>query len=134
MNETQNRFDEVWTDAVAAEASARERHQVERMYRRMLAMTDDVLGKLEQRNLKGQQELDEVVMRDLARTLGELPPDARARFPAARTVQEALDGIFSVQEVLLVVLQRMLHWDKLLASPWESDDDGLANPLRMRTA
>jgi hypothetical protein len=134
MNETHNRFDEVWTDAVAAEASVRERRQVERRYRRVLAMTDDVLGKLEQRNLNRQKELDEVVMRDLAHTLAELPPDARDRFPRARTVQQALDGIFSVQEVLMVVLQRMLHWDKLLASPWDSEDDGINDPLRKRTA
>jgi hypothetical protein len=134
MNEAKSRFEDVWSDAVAAEASVRERRQVERRYRHVLAMTDDMLGKLEQRNLAGQRDLDEVVLRDLARTLEHLPADARQRFPAARTVQGALDGIFSVQEILLIVLQRMLHWDKLLASPWESDDDGIVDPLSMRTA
>jgi hypothetical protein len=125
MTDSQSRFDAVWTDAVAAEAAALERHQVERSYRRVLRMTDDVLGKLEQRNLHGQRDLDEVVKRDLARTLGELPPDARSRYPDAGsgTVQEALDGIFLVQESLLVVLQRMLHWDRLVTSHWEGEPE-----------
>jgi hypothetical protein len=131
MTDSQSRFDDVWTDAVAAEAAALELHQVERSYRRVLAMTDDVLGKLEQRNLHGQQELDEVIKRDLARMLSELPPDARSRFPDAEcaTVQGALDGIFLVQESLLVVLQRMLHWDRLVRSPWESEAEE-AEPAR----
>jgi hypothetical protein len=46
-------------------------------------------------------------------------------------VQRALDGIFLVQESLLVVLQRMLHWDRLVTSPWESEAE--AEPAR-RTA
>ena len=123
MTDSQSRFGDVWTDAVAAEAAALERHQVERSYRRILAMTDDLLGKLEQRNLRGEHELDEVVRRDLARTLGELPPDARNRFPnAADSVQKALDGIFVVQESILLVLQRVLHWDRVLATPWEAEE------------
>jgi hypothetical protein len=123
MTDSQNRFHDVWTEAVAAEAAALELHHVERSYRRLLAMTDDVLGKLEQHNLHGQRELDEVVKRDLARTLSELPPDARSRYPDpdSSMVQEALDGIFLVQESLLVVLQRMLHWDRLVTSHWESE-------------
>jgi hypothetical protein len=131
MIHSESRFEDVWNDAIAAEAAAMELHQVERSYRRVLAMTDDVLGQLEQRNLNGQRDLDEVLKRDLARTLDELPDDARHRYPAAATVQEALDGIFLVQESLLLVLQRMLHWDRLLSSPWESMDD--AEPAR-RTA
>jgi hypothetical protein len=115
MRHQNTRFAEVWNDALAAEAVALELRQVERSYRRVLALTDDVLGKLEQRNLRDQQELDEVVRRDLARTLGELPADARRRFPDADSVQEALDGIFLVQESILLVLQRMLHWDRLVA-------------------
>jgi hypothetical protein len=105
----------VWDDALAAAAAARELHRVERGYRRVLALTDHVLGKLEARNLKGQRELDAVVKRDLARTLTELPDDARNRFPEAGSVQEALDGIFLVQEPILFVLQRVLHWDRLVA-------------------
>jgi hypothetical protein len=133
MNDSLTRFDDVWTDAIAAEAAALELHQVERSYRRVLSLTDEVLGKLERRNLHGQRELDEVLKRDLTRTLSELPPDARSRFPNAEpeTVQEALDGIFLVQESLLVVLQRMLHWDRLVTSDWESEAEG--EPAR-RTA
>ena len=132
MIDTQSRFEEVWNDAVAAEAAALELHQVERSYRRVLALTDDVLGKLEQRNLRGQRDLDEVVKRDLARTLAELPAAARRRFPEARTVQEALDGIFLVQECLLLVLQRMLHWDRLFTCPWGVEDD--REPAARRSA
>ncbi|HXM58537.1 MAG TPA: hypothetical protein VOB72_24260 [Candidatus Dormibacteraeota bacterium] len=117
-----SRFANVWSDAIAAEAAALEQHRVERQYRRMLALTDGVLGRLEQRNLAGQEELDEVIQRDIARTLSVLPPDARGRFPQATSVQQALDGIFEVQEALLHVLQRMLHWDRLLAAPWGADE------------
>ena len=113
---TKSAFGDVWDDATAAEAAVLQERQVERGYRRVLAMTDWVLTELEQRNLRGERELDEAVRRDLARTLAELPPDARRRFPDnARSVQKALDGVFLVQESLLVVLQRMLHWDRLVA-------------------
>ena len=134
INEVQGRFADVWTDAIAAEAAALERHKIERSYRRMLAMTDAVLGGLEQRNMAGQRELDEVIRREIARTLSSLPPDARARFPAATTVQEALDGIFDVQGALLLVLQRMLHWDRLLAVPWDGTAEATDEPTYRRTA
>jgi hypothetical protein len=134
QGDVQSRFADVWSDAIEAEAAALERHRVERSYRRMLAMTDDVLGKLERRNLSGQRDLDEVIQRQIGRTLKALAPEARQRFPEATTVQQALDGIFEVQESLLVVLQRMLHWDRLLASPWESLFDGADEQLVRRTA
>ncbi len=134
MNEVHGRFADVWTDAVASEAAALERHKVERSYRRMLALTDGILGKLEQRNLANQRELDEMLQRQIARALALLAPDARDRFPGATTVQEALDGIFEVQEALLLVLQRLLHWDRLLASPWEGIVEGGDGPLVRRTA
>jgi hypothetical protein len=126
-DDMRSRFAGVWVDAIAAEAEALERHKQERSYRRMLAVTDGVLGRLEQRNLSGQCELDDVIRRDLARMLSMLPNDARRRFPSATTVQQALDGIFDVQEVLLIVLQRMLHWDRLTAEPWrDASDERLA--------
>lgn len=134
VNEAQGRFADVWSDTIAAEAAALERHKIERSYRRMLAMTDGVLGGLERRNLSGQRELDEMMRREIARTLSCLPPDARDRFPAAKTVQQALDGIFDVQEALLLVLQRMLHWDRLLAAPWEGAVEGADEPPYRRTA
>lgn len=134
MIETRNRFEDVWSDAEAAEAAALELHKVERGYRRALAMTDDVLGKLEERNLHGQQALDDVMSRDLAKTLAELPPDARRRYPRANTVQDALDGVFLVQEALLGVLQRLVHWDRVLAaSCWDGESEVEPEPAR-RTA
>jgi len=116
MMGTKSKFEAVWDDAVAAEAAVLRQHRVERGYRRVLAMTDGVLAELEQRNLRGQRTLDDVVSRDLARTLSELPSDARMRYPKdVGCVQDALDGIFLVQEPILGVLQRMLHWDRLVA-------------------
>jgi hypothetical protein len=113
---TKGTFDDVWNDAIAAQVAVLQERQVERSYRRVLALTDEVLTQLEQRNLHGQRKLDDVVRRDLARTLAELPPDARRRYPDdGGSVQKALDGVFLVQESLLVVLQRMLHWDRLIA-------------------
>lgn len=116
MMGTKSNFEEVWDDAIAAEALVLQEHKVERGYRRVLAMTDDVLAELEQRNLRGQRKLDDGVTRELARTLSEVPSDARRRYPKdVGSVQEALDGIFLVQEPILGVLQRMLHWDRLVA-------------------
>ncbi|HEY4024992.1 MAG TPA: hypothetical protein VGO86_01070 [Candidatus Dormibacteraeota bacterium] len=134
--QTQSRFADSWTETLAAETADLERRSVERGYRRMLALTDRVLGQLEQRNLAGQRRLDRVVQQHIEQTLRELPPRAQSRFPdAARTVQEALDGIFDVQAELLLVLQRMLHWDRLLVPPWdEPEDDYVDAPPSRRTA
>jgi len=115
-------------DADAAEAACREQYEKERSYRRMLADTDLVLGQLEQRNLAGQRDLDRVMRQNLVRMLNGLPQPTRARFPAAGGVQEALDGVFDVQADLLVVLQRMVHWDRLLMGPWEQEES--AAPAR----
>lgn len=122
MDHEHSRFDDAWTEAEAAQAAVLERRQVERSYRRVLALTDGVLGALERRNLRGQVELDRAIKLDLARTVVELPPDVRRRFPTPRNVQEALDGIFSVQEPLLLVLQRLLHWDRLVTGPWQDEE------------
>jgi hypothetical protein len=136
MKERQGRFADTWTEVIAAEAAVIEQRRIERCYRQMLAMTDAILTQLEQRNLAGQRDLDGVLRRHIDRTLAELPPRARCRFPEARTVQRALDGIFEVQEELLVVLQRMLHWDRLLSAPWDgrADDDGEGEVASRRTA
>src|SRR5260370_35735803 len=99
------RYAEVWTDALDAEQATMERDRVERRYRGMVALTDELLGRLERRNLAGQRTLDGVVNRDIARALGALPPGARGRFPRTTLVQEALDGIFDVQAELMGVLQ-----------------------------
>jgi hypothetical protein len=120
----QTRYANAWADAISAEAAGLERRRIERGYRRLLALTDEVLGRLEERNMAGERNLDQVVRRHIARTLDSLPPRARARFRNTNRVQEALDGIFEVQEELMLVLQRMLHWDRLLAD----------QPLERRTA
>ncbi|HKA12455.1 MAG TPA: hypothetical protein VKI99_18485 [Candidatus Dormibacteraeota bacterium] len=97
-------------------AAVSERPRRENEYRRMLALTDKLLGHLELLNMSGQRDLDVVTQRDIARTMGELTARARGRFPRANTVQQALDGLFEVQEELMVPLQRMLHWEPLLSA------------------
>ena len=134
MTEMQGRYLDVWTEAVAAEAAVFERRRLERRYRHMLAVTDDVLGRLELRNLAGQRDIDRMLTRHIDRALTEMPPRARGRFPQARTVQQALDGIFEVQEELMMVLQRMLHWDRLLSTPWDGAVEGADEPRSRRTA
>ncbi len=130
----QGRFADVWSDVLETERAALERQKVERRYRRMLALTDVVLRRLEQRNLTGQRDLDQVMQRNIARTLQELTPQAQGRFPATTSVQEALDGIFEVQEELMVVLQRILHWDRVVtASSWDGEK-GTGKVLARRTA
>jgi hypothetical protein len=94
-----------------------ERRTVERSYRRQLARTDALLWRLEGLNLEGTVELDLEMLTELGLALVDVNPRARRRFPAATTVQEALDGIFEVQEEILVVLERLLHWDRLVATP-----------------
>jgi len=83
----------------------------------MLALTDQLLAQLEHLNLRGKRDLDAVTRRSIAATMRELTPQAQARFPRARTVQEALDGLFEVQVELLGPLQRMVHWDRVLSVP-----------------
>ncbi len=129
-----SRYAEVWTETVDAETAVREQRRVERSYRHMLGLTDQMLGELERLNLAGQRVLDEETRRRIALALVEVEPPARDRFPSANTVQEALDGMFDVQEDLLLILQRMVHWDRLLASPWDADVAGGDEPPVRRSA
>jgi hypothetical protein len=128
------RYAEVWTDALDAEQAAIERDRVERRYRGMLALTDELLGRLERRNLAGQRTLDDVEKRDIARTLGALTPGARGRFPRTTLVQDALDGIFDVQSELMGVLQRMGHWSRVLSTNVRDEDAAADEAQERRTA
>ena len=126
----QDRFTAVWAAAADAEAAMLAERREERHYRRLLALTDGILGRLERRNLAGERTLDDGLRRDIAMTVLELPPRARRRMARVDTVQQALDGIFEVQEELLLPLQRMLHWDRLLTSGNEAAvDEALAHRI-----
>jgi hypothetical protein len=127
-----SRYAEVWTETIEAEEAIREQRRVERDYRRMLGLTDRLLGRLEQLNLAGRRELDEDTRRDIALTLLDISEPARDRFPPTNGVQEALDGMFDVQESLLLTLQRMVHWDRLLATPWDAGVAGGDQPAPIR--
>jgi hypothetical protein len=118
------RYADVWSETLSAEEAIREARRVERSYREMLGTTDRLLGQLEVMNLSGRRELDDRTRRRIERTLRAVTPEARDRFPGATSVQQALDGVFEVQEQLLVTLQRMLHWDRLAAAPWAADLGG----------
>jgi hypothetical protein len=115
-----SRYAEVWTETINADEAIREQRRAERDYRRMLGLTDRLLGRLEQLNLSGHRELDEETRRDIALTLLDVTEPARDRFPSTNAVQKALDGMFDVQESLLLTLQRMVHWDRLLSAPWDA--------------
>ena len=110
-------YTEVLSDAIKAQRKVLERTRRERNYRRMLGLTDELLGHLERLNLDGQRDMDEFTRREIERTLLNVLPRARNRFPAVTTVQEALDGLFEVQAELLIPLQRMVHYDRVLAAP-----------------
>jgi hypothetical protein len=105
------RFANTWEEAIVAAATARESKQQERRYRRMLALTDALLGRLESLNLSGHQELSAPVRRSIAGTLDRLSPPVRARFPHCDSVQNAVDGVFEVQDELLHRLRETLRWD-----------------------
>lgn len=94
----------------------------------MLWLTDGLLGRLEVRNLRGGGRMNERIRKDIDRTLEQLSPAARARFPGGETVQEAVDGVFDVQEELLRVRQRLMRWNRV----WEEIGD--LNGLARRTA
>jgi hypothetical protein len=104
------RFANASTDARVAAALARSHRAEERRYRRMLWLTDGLLGRLEVRNLRGGR-MNEGMRRDIGRTLDQLTPAARARFAGCDTVQQALDGVFDVQDELLRVRQRLLRFN-----------------------
>lgn len=127
-----SRYAEVWTETINAEEAIREERRAERDYRRMLGLTDRLLGRLEQLNLSGHRELDEDTRRDIALTLLDVTEPARNRFPSTNGVQEALDGMFDVQESLLLTLQRMVHWDRLLSAPWDAGVAGGDQPASIR--
>lgn len=110
-------YAQVSDDAAAMDDDARERKSVERSYRRQLARTDALLWRLERLNLAGNTDLDLDTRKELGLALVDVNPRARQRFPTATSVQEALDGVFEVQEEILMVLERLLHWDRLLTSP-----------------
>jgi hypothetical protein len=105
------RFANTWEEAIVAAAAARESKQQERRYRRMLALTDSLLGRLETLNLSGHQQLSGPVRQSIAGTLDRLSPPVRARFPCCDSVQNAVDGVFEVQDELLHRLRETLRWD-----------------------
>jgi hypothetical protein len=127
-----SRYAEVWTETINADEAIREQRRAERDYRRMLGLTDRLLGRLEQLNLSGHRELDEETRRDIALTLLDVTEPARDRFPSTNAVQQALDGMFDVQESLLLTLQRMVHWDRLLSAPWDAGVAGGDQPASIR--
>ena len=104
------RFAKTGMDLVGWIVANQRRRAEERRLRRMIRATDRLLDQLEASNLSGGGELDARMRRSIDRTLEHLGPAARGRYPSrCRTVQEALDGVFAVQEELLSSLQRMIR-------------------------
>jgi hypothetical protein len=106
---TGQRFATTGMDFVGWIVANQRRRAAERRCRGMIKATDRLLDQLEASNLGGGGRLDARMRRSIDRTLEGLPPAARERFPNCRTVQEALDGTFAVQEELLSSLQRMIR-------------------------
>lgn len=76
--------------------------------RSLMKLTDGVLARLEELNLadRGGCCPDSETARSIRLALAALPPEARRRFGSPDTVQEALDGLFEVQDELLRPWQR----------------------------
>lgn len=68
---------------------------------RMLTATDRVLHRLEDLNEQGVKRLSAGARRQMKTLLAELPMSCMEVFRSSDQVQEALDGIFEVQERLL---------------------------------
>ncbi|MBO0688158.1 MAG: hypothetical protein J2P40_01105 [Candidatus Dormibacteraeota bacterium] len=85
--------------------------------RAALALTDRLLGQLEELNLdgRGNQRLPARIRGELAEIGPALSANAHARLEASRTVQECLDAIFDVQEELLGACA----WAARVEAGWE---------------
>lgn len=72
-------------------------------HRRMMALTDLVVSRLEELNLADQGQSQPDVSTDtlITNVLRAMPEEARVSFPGYGTVQQALDGFFEVQRILL---------------------------------
>lgn len=66
-----------------------------------MALTDVAIARLEELNLAEARRPDPMTEYVIAEVLRNLPEMARHAFPGLRTVQQALDGFFEVQAVLL---------------------------------
>ncbi|HZV51020.1 MAG TPA: hypothetical protein VFD49_14790 [Candidatus Dormibacteraeota bacterium] len=100
-----NRYADVWADAADAASVHRERNAVSRRYRRMLALTDDLLGRLESLNASGGGELSRQARATIERVVVRLDPDLQVGLLGCGTVQEAVDAVLAVQDEVL----RRLH-------------------------
>lgn len=126
----EERFAETAVDAARAVQAVRERRSAERRYRRMLVRADRLLERLETLNLRGGGPLPAGTKRSIDRWLNSLTPGVRARFPRSRTVQQALDGVFGVEEELLGLLRGMTRWDRDEARAWDSAVENDREPVR----
>ena len=115
------RFANASTEAANAAEVVRSQREEERRYRRMLRLTDGLLGRLEVRNVRGGGHVTERLRKDIVRTLDQVSPAARARFPGCDTVQQAVDGLFEVQDELLRVRQRLMRWNRVWEEAGELD-------------
>jgi hypothetical protein len=72
-------------------------------HRQMMALTDIVVSRLEELNLAdlGQSQPDVGTDALITNVLRAMPEEARVSFPGYGTVQQALDGFFEVQRILL---------------------------------
>jgi hypothetical protein len=105
--------DDMIRSAVAGtHASARRRGP-----RAALALTDRLLGQLEELNLddRGDHKVPAGVRRELAEIRPLLSSDARAGLDRSRTVQGCLDAIFEAQEELLGACA----WAARVEAGWE---------------
>jgi hypothetical protein len=100
-----NRYADVWADAAGAASANRERNAIARRYRRMLALTDDLLGRLEPLNASGGGDLPPPMRTAVERVVAHLDPDLQIGLLSCRTVQEAVDTVLAVQDEVL----RRLH-------------------------
>ena len=80
-----------------------------------MAATDRALSLLEELNLRdrGRSEPDARVRAAIDRAAGMLPAEASAKVRPWPTVQEALDGIFDVQEALFAKRRQELYCEQL---------------------
>lgn len=82
-------------------------------HRRLLHLTDRAIERLEELNLadKGASPPDPGTARTIETALRAMPPPVRRSFPGQRTVQQALDGMFTMQSALQKQRQAELWWD-----------------------
>ena len=107
-------------DIVRARRLSALRRRRREHHRYLVGLSDRTIERLERLNLAegGGAPPDRPTADAIDETLRAMPEPVRRRFPGRRTVQQALDGLFAVQDAL-----QRAHQADLPGAAWDDLDD-----------